>query len=358
MKVSVPRLRTLLAGAAIGAVAFAAGSAGAQDLQKFRVLLPNENTTNLYPAIVARELGFCKDEGLDVEYLSSNTTVPYVAFLANGQTDLTMLDAPQTFQAINTKQPLSAVYEGMQNAPEAIGVADDSPIQSVSELKGKTIGLASDRDRATVQVFLDTADISIDDVETVVVGDTGPVLANAFKNKTVDAVSAGVNDFAAVQGQGIKVRNITPEEVQQNPANTFVVWNDRKEELRPAIEKYLRCWTKANEVGEIDRDVVAAMVRESVPEEWEDEDAGQTLLDASLKTNLSITEKTGDLQPDTWQKIQAPYIKFGVIDAEIDPSTFLDDSFIEAANDFDREEVKKAVEEWKSANADKLQPKN
>jgi NitT/TauT family transport system substrate-binding protein len=347
--------RALLAGVALALAVSAGGIAQAQDMQTVRVLLPNENTTNLYPVIVARELGFCADEGLNVEYLSSNTTVPYVAFLANGQADLTMLDAPQTFQAVNTGQPISVIYKGMQYAPEAIGVGEDSPIQSVGELEGKTIGLASDRDRTTTAIFLDTAGVSIDDVQTVVVGATGPVLANALKNQTVDAVAAAVNDFAAVQGAGVTVRNITPEEVQQNPANSFVVWNDRKEELRPILEKYLRCWTKGNEAAEMDRDVVAALSRASVPEEWENEEAGQTLLDASIKTNVSITEKTGDLQPDVWNSIQAPYVKFGMIDQEIDATQFLDNSFVDAANDFDRAEVKAALDEWRAANPDALQ---
>jgi hypothetical protein len=45
-----------------------------------------------------------------------------------------------------------------------------------------------------------------------------------------------------------------------------------------------------------------------------------------------------------------------VIEAEIDPASFIDDSFYEAANDFDPAEVKAAIDEWKAANPDLLKP--
>ena len=100
-----------------------------------------------------------------------------------------MLDAPQTFQAVNAQQPVDVVFEGMQYAPEVLIVREDSPIQSVADLVGKTIGLASDRDQITAQVALDTAGITIDEVTTVVVGDSGPVLARAVRDNDVDVVA-------------------------------------------------------------------------------------------------------------------------------------------------------------------------
>ena len=182
MKTLSGRLGRLLACVATLAALSVAAPTQAQDKKPINVLLPNENTTTLFPSIVARELGFFEDEGLDVTLLASDTTIPYVAFLMNNQADLVMLDAPQTFQAVKAQQPVAVVFEGMQYAPEVMIVREDSPIQSVADLRGKTIGLASDRDQITAQVALDTAGITIDEVETVVVGDSGPVLARAVRD--------------------------------------------------------------------------------------------------------------------------------------------------------------------------------
>ena len=44
----------------------------------------------------------------------------------------------------------------------------------------------------------------------------------------------------------------------------------------------------------------------------------------------------------------------GQVLAKIDPSTFLDDSFIAAANDWSTADVKAALAEWQAENADKI----
>lgn len=333
----------------LGTLAFVPPAQG-QELKELNILLPNNNTTGLYPAFVARDLKLFEKAGLKINWLDSETTVPYVAFLSNGQADAVMLDAPQTFQAVNAKLPIRVVYEAMQNAPEVLAVRDDSPIKSVAEMKGKTIGLASDRDQVTAQVVLDTAGISIDEVRTVVVGDTGPVMAKALRDNEIDALAAAINDMTTIEANGIKTRDITPPEVKINPANTFSVWEPRMEELRPHLEKFFRAWAMATAAGKIDRDAVAKMAAKSVPEEWPTEELGQSLLSGALITDLPVTEKYGDVQYDVWQKVQAPYVKFEQIEGEVDPKTFLDGSFIAAANDFTEEDVKAAIAEWRAAN--------
>jgi NitT/TauT family transport system substrate-binding protein len=349
MRIVSGKVRTMLTCAAFGALVCASPSHG-QELKELNILLPNNNTTGLYPVIVARELGLFEKQGIKVNWLDSETTVPYVAFLSNGQADAVMLDAPQTFQAVNAKLSIKVVYEAMQNAPEVLAVREDSPIKSVAELKGKTIGLASDRDQVTAQVVLDTAGISIDDVKTVVVGDAGPVMAKALRDNEIDAIAAAINDMTTIEANGIKTRDLTPPEVKINPANTFSIWEPRMEELRPDLEKFFRVWAMGTAAGKIDREAVAKMSAKSVPEEWATEELGQSLLDGAFLTTFPVTEKYGDVQPDVWKKVQGPYLKFKQIEAELDPATFLDGSFIDAANNFDEEELKAALAEWKTAN--------
>ena len=354
MKTLSKRFGSLVACAAMAAALSA--TVEARELKPFTVLLSNENSTTLFPSTVARELGFFEAEGIDLTILASDTTIPYVAFLMNNQADLVMLDAPQTFQAVNAKYDVAVVFEGMQYAPEVMIVREDSPIQSVADLRGKTIGLASDRDQVTAQVALDTVGITIDEVETVVVGDSGPVLARAVRDSQVDVVAAAANDLTVLRANDIPSRDITPPEVSENPANSFVINKARIEELRPAVTGFLRAWAMGAEAAKIDRDAVAAMLRKNIPEEWEVEEGGQALLDASMKMILPQTPKHGQPQPDVWSGIQGPYQKFGVIEGEIDPATFLDTSFYEAANEFDPADVKAALEEWKAANPDLMKP--
>ena len=58
------------------------------------------------------------------------------------------------------------------------------------------------------------------------------------------------------------------------------------------------------------------------------------------------TPKYGDVEPEVWKSIQPAYIKAGELDAELDPATFLDGSFIDAANKIDEAKIKADLERW------------
>ena len=347
--------RILVGVAAVGALALA--PAQAQDMQDINVITANDSTCSLYPEWTANVLGFWPSLGVKVNLLPSETTVPFVAFLQNGDADLVMLDSAQVLQAADAGLPINVLYETHQFAPEGIVVTADSPIKSLKDLKGATIGLASDRDLITTIITLDSIGETLDsfDITTVVVGDSGPVMAGALKNKTIDAFAGGSSDRSGIEAAGVQIRNITPAAVSRNPGNSFVAWGPTVEDRRPVIEKFLKGWAMAQEAGVLDDKLTAAACRTVIPEQFEDLVIGMRMIDNSVYvTQLRRTKNYGELQPDVWASIQPPYIKAGEISKEIDPATFLNTSFTAAANDWETIDVKDAMNAWAEANKDKL----
>lgn len=322
----------------------------AQDLTTVNMINPLPRSTNFYPLVVAEALGYFAEEGVEVNLLPSDTSIPYVAFVQNGQADLAMLDPVETINAVVAGTNINTVYEVMQNAPEAIGVLDTSTYDSVDDLVGTTVGLVSDRDRAFLQAAMSAVGKSIDDVETVVLGESGPTLAAAIRDGQVSAISGAAPDWIALNANGINVRLITPEELLASPANTFAMNKDVIEEKRPAIEGFLRAWSKGMYVSKVNPEMVAQALRKGVPAEWENEAAGQLFLDMSIGMNLSTTERLGDLQKDVWTALQPRLLSSGAIPQEVDVTTFLNDTYIAAANDFDRAEVEAEAAAWLEAN--------
>jgi NitT/TauT family transport system substrate-binding protein len=217
----------LLSGLAAAAMAASFASAvQAQELKPFNFMSSNDSSCSPFPQMNAQVFGFWDELGLTVNFLSSETTVPYVAFLQNGDADVAMLDSAQVMQAVDTGLPIKVVYEAYQMAPEGIVVPDDSPIKSLADLKDTTIGLASDRDQITTIIAMKSIGQTLDGygIKTVVVGDSGPVMASALKDKTIDAFAGGSSDRAGIEAAGVKIRNITPAEVSRNPGNLLVVW--------------------------------------------------------------------------------------------------------------------------------------
>ncbi len=338
--------RTMLIAAALVAPLGVA----AQELTTVNMINPLPRSANFYPLIAGEALGYFAEEGVEVNLLPSSTSLPYIAFVINGQADIAMLDPTEVINAVATDAPIKMIYEVMQNAPEGIAVLADSEYQSIADLAGTTVGLVSDRDRNTMAFALGTEGLTIDDVTTVVVGEAGPTLASALGNGDVSAIAGAVPDWLALQANGIGIRLITPEEVTAIPANNFVVREDRIEELRPTVEAFLRAWSKGMWAASVDPDAVAAMAAAAVPEEWENPEFGREFLDASIGMNVSVTELLGDPQLDAWTALQPRLISVGAIQQEFDPASFIDSSFIEAANDWSREELEADVAAWRAEN--------
>jgi NitT/TauT family transport system substrate-binding protein len=345
-------IATRISAVLVASLGIGTGSAMAQDT--LNVLIANERSNTFYGMFIAEQLGYWEDVGIKVNWLSSSTTIPYVAFLSNGQADLVMFDAPQTLQAVDAEQDFKIIYEDMQFAPEAMYVAADSDITEIVQLKGQTIGLVSDRDRVIAMVALESAGLTIDDVETVVLGEGGPTLANAFIKGTVAAVAGGATELATIQGAGVAIRNITPPEVAENPANSFAIRTDRIEELRDPVQRFLLAWSKGMEAGRMDLQMSGAIMSEAVPEQWVTLDAGRQHLErAAMLLHEKLSDQRGALHPAMWARVQPVLVTVGEISKTHDPALFLDDSFVDAANQYDVEEIKADVAAWIAANQDR-----
>ncbi|SLN76817.1 ABC transporter substrate-binding protein [Roseisalinus antarcticus] len=344
------KLKALLVSTAVAVTSLPAGAFAEAHMATVNMINPLPRSTNFYPLVVGEALGYFEAEGVTVNLLPSDTSIPYVAFLQNGQADLAMLDPVETVNALNAGAPINTVYEVMQNAPEGIGVPAGSDVTSMADLEGTVVGLVSDRDRAFLQAALNTAGLTIDDVQTVVLGESGPTLAAAMRDGTVSAISGAAPDWISLIVNGIEVNLITPEELLTSPANTFSANSETLEEKRDAMEGFLRAWSKGMYVSAVNPEAVAEMLRQGVPEEWENEEAGQLFLEMSIMMNVSTTDRSGDLQPSVWNALQPQLLASGAIEETIPAETFLNDIYIEAANDFDRAEVEAEAEAWLAEN--------
>lgn len=345
-----------LLGAAVGALALGS-AAHAQDLLPVNAMSPNNSSCGVYPQFNGTVLGFYADSGVEVTLLNSETTVPYVAFLQNGDADLTMLDSAQVLQAADNDLAISVVYEAYNFAPEGLVVPSDSPITGLAGLAGKTIGMASDRDLITTIIAMDSIGTTLEeaDITTVVVGDSGPVMAGALRDGTIDAFAGGGSDRAGIEAAGIQIRNITPAAVSRNPGNSWAIWAATADEKRPTISGFLRGWAMAQHAGVVDTKLSAAACRSIMPEQFENLNVGLKMIGNSIYVQqLRRTKDYGELQPDVWAVIQGPYIGQDEISGFQDPAKFLDGSFTEAANDWTLDEVKAGMNAWAEANPDEL----
>jgi NitT/TauT family transport system substrate-binding protein len=327
------------------------GGGGGGDSMKITYSLPTPESLLFYPPLVAEELGFFEQEGVEAEFVTAGEEIPSTALVENGDVDLAMADIDELVishaKGGTQKVPFSPQH---QNTAGTV-VPEDSEIQEFSELSGKTVGLASEEDTSQVEAQLLAAGLSGDDIETVVVGTSGALIKKTFEDGEIDAYVGARSDFTAIEATGTALRNITPEDVQAIDGNPTAVMPETLESKREALVAFLRAWSMGQYVGLEHPDVVEQIVRDRVPAEWRNEDVAKAALAGSIELmRPDDPERIGDVRPEVWTTAQDLLASVGIIEEKVDIDNILDDSLIEEINDFDRAEVDAAVEEWQQEN--------
>lgn len=327
----------------------AAGGDGGE-VETITYAQPTPPTLLFYPPIVAEQLGFFEEEGVSAELAPAAEEIPMTAFVENGDADIALADLDEVVVGVAKGGDYEVVFSPQHSATEGTVVPADSAVQEFSELAGMKVGLASEENTAIFEAQLQAAGVSPDDVETVVVGTSGPTVASALTDGTIDAYTAAVSDFTALQANDIDLRNITPEELASLPGNPMMTSPDVVESKRDALVGFLRAWAMGQYVGLVNREVVEAIMREEVPEEWRKEEVGEAALTEAIKLFEPEGDLIGDLRPEVWENGQQLLSDVGIIEQTADVDQILNDELIEEINDFDREEVERAADQWAEDN--------
>jgi NitT/TauT family transport system substrate-binding protein len=243
----------------------------------------------------------------------------------------------------------TAIFSPQHTNTAGIVVPDDSDIQDISGVEGQKVGLESEDSTRFLEAMLESEGVDPGSVDTAVVGTSGPLIAKTLEDGEIQAYVGNASDFTALSANGVSLRNITPEEAAAIDGNPMAVLPDTLEQKREAIVGFLRAWTKAQYVGQVNREVVEQIARKQVPAEWRNEASGEAALDLAIDLMKSDDpERIGDVRADVWTTAQDFLVSAGVIeeDEKIDINEALDDSLIQEINDWDREEVERVAEEY------------
>jgi NitT/TauT family transport system substrate-binding protein len=313
--------------------------------------LPTPATLEFYPPIVAEALGFFEEEGVETRLAPSAEEIPMTAFLENGDADIALADVDEVVIAANRGTEIQVVFDPQHQNTEGTVVPEGSEIQEFSELVGRRVGLASEENTSLFRAQAETVGISPDDIETVTVGTSGPTVANALTEGEIDAYVGARSDFTALNAAGLTLRNITPDEILNFPGNPMSTLPSTLEEKRDALVGFLRAWAKAQYVGLERPDVVEAIVREAIPEEWRQEAVAEAALANSIDLFTPEGDVIGEIRPDVWENAQELLRSIDVIDQTVPVDTILNDELVEEINDWDRAEVERAADDWLAENS-------
>src|SRR5258707_6887094 len=163
--------------------------AGAQAPDKFSFRLNWTLYGEHAPFFVARDKGFYKDEGLDVEILEGSGSTTVAQLVANATNPVAYVDAATMMRGVGAGMPIKAVAVTLQQSPMAfIYRADAARPTSIEDIKGSRIAIsAGDASLAIFTAFMGKLGMKVDDVNLITVANPQSK-EQAVLNKQADAL--------------------------------------------------------------------------------------------------------------------------------------------------------------------------
>lgn len=162
--------------------------------------------------VVAKQKGFFDRHDLDVELLEPADPSLPPKLAATGEIDIAVDTQPNLQMSVSEGLPLTRIGTLIATPLHALLVLEDSGIESLADLKGKTIGYTvSGVDENALRIMLASAGIEPDDVKLINVNWS---LSPSLISGQVDAVNGAYRNFEPhnLAIEGYKSRAFFPEE--------------------------------------------------------------------------------------------------------------------------------------------------
>lgn len=180
--------------------------------QKLTVMLDWFPNPDHAPLVIAQELGYFKQQGLDVELIGPADPADPPKLVAAGKADIALTYEPEFMQQIDRGLPLITIGVLIDKPLNCLAALKDSNISSLSDLKGKRIGLSTSGISVTMlKVLLKKQGLQDNDVELVNVHYN---LTQALLSKKVDVVAGLMRnvEVPSLELNKHKIETFFPEE--------------------------------------------------------------------------------------------------------------------------------------------------
>nr|WP_320013224.1 ABC transporter substrate-binding protein [uncultured Desulfobulbus sp.] len=182
----------------------------AQAGEKLTVLLDWFVNPDHAPLFVAKERGYFKDKGLDVELIAPSNPNDPPKLVAAGKADIAVSYQHQHQMQIDQGLPLVRIATLIATPLNSLVVLDNGKINSIKDLKGKTIGYSvGGFETALLKVMLEKEGLSIDDVKLVNVNFS---LSPSLLTGQADAVIGAFRNF-----------ELNQMDIEKHPGKAFLV---------------------------------------------------------------------------------------------------------------------------------------
>jgi NitT/TauT family transport system substrate-binding protein len=199
------------------------------------------------PFYYGKQKGFYSDEGIDLDIKPGNGSATVIKQVAQDQTTFGWADTPPLLNGIASGMPVKSVGVFLQKGPASVEFLSDQHIDSIKDLKGKTVGgTPGDAMYATFPALLKANGMAEGDVKVVNM-DAASKIAQLAAGQ-VDAIMGFFHDQGpTIEAKtGKKVEYLLFADSGLNMLGTGIVVNDKTlSEKKDMVTRFVRATQKS-----------------------------------------------------------------------------------------------------------------
>lgn len=294
------------------------------EIQKISIQIDGAAVPYYAPMYIAKEKGYFKEQGLDVDFYYA-AAAEIVKNVATGNVQFGFPNADSVILAKSQGIPVKVVNTTYQHGLGALIFQKSSGITEPKDLKGKKIGVTSfgSPNYIQLQVMLEKAGMSIDDVKVEIIG-TGAIV-NALVSGQVDAIMFSMLRTIELKNQGVDVGEIRSDEFLPSHGNVLIVGDKYLTENKDVVNKFNIALNKGIQyiIDGNTKEAVEMSVEKYAPSFKGREEIVTAILDEVFIPYLWQSENTkknglGYSDAERWSNSIKVLKKYGVIEKEID----------------------------------------
>lgn len=185
------------------------GSCLAQEKVVLTHALPQLSPSFAIASSLPTYLGYWKEEGLDVEVVTTPGAAAAAQLMAGGKADISYGNPSSAMTSVQKGANVKFYYTSIRGDIFGIGLPAGSGISDLNAIKGKTVGVSSFASGSTLyaKALLATVGLKDPDYNLVEIG-VGARAAALVKSNQVQVVSLWDEAFAALEKGGIKIEKV------------------------------------------------------------------------------------------------------------------------------------------------------
>ena len=340
-----------------------AGYASPQDkpLKKvvFAVTTKDISVGHAAHSSLPQALGYWKEEGLDVTVTSVEGSAAGLQQLGSGNIHIVSIGPEEIVIGRDKGVKIKGFYVQARETIYRIVVPADSPLQTIAQLKGKTIGVPSLASGSVPFAKALVASVGVDpekDVKLLAVGVGAPGRL-ALQQKQVEALALWDTLQASIENSGLALRRLDLPMVHEMLGQTMASRDDYLVENPAVLVGFARGVAKATLFGLTNPEAAVRIHWKLYPQTRpQGMDEAKALKEAlhvvdsrfELQRVDNRTDKRYDIAtPEQWEKLKSIYRDQKLIEGAVPAADFYSSALVEQINHFDKEAVIRQAKEYK-----------